>query len=243
MRQAHILLRKESVRLENWTGSFRSHSSANRLSGKPKLMKTLFSLLLTFVMATPALAQGRVRLVNDSLHLVYWSELQYEHPSLAGHVYLAGQSPPLTIELWAGTSSTVLSLQATTDFSGQAGAAGTWPGMNVTLPTAAGPTFFQIEIYDTAAGSYAVASTTSGHIFGTSGLFAANSSSTIAYNSLVNHNSPANSTWADGTWNLDSDVLPGARGAVQLFWTPEPSISALTGLGAAMLLLSRRIRR
>ena len=206
-------------------------------------MKMVFSLFLTLARTATALAQGKVRLVNDSLHLVYWSPYQDEHPSLAGHVYLASQSPRLAIELWAGTASTALSLMATTDFAGQTGY-GTWAGMNVMLPMAAGATFFDIYIYEAAAGSYWNASTSPGpHIFGTSGLFTAVSSSTVVYSSLVNHSSPANSTWADGTWNLDSEVFPGARGGLQLFWTPEPSISALTGLGAAMLLLRRRIRR
>jgi hypothetical protein len=52
--------------------------------------------------------------------------------------------------------------------------------MNVTLPTAAGPTFFTIDII---GGN----GTPGSHYFATSGVFTTVSSSTIAYNSLVNH--------------------------------------------------------
>jgi uncharacterized protein (TIGR03382 family) len=199
-------------------------------------MKILFSLLLTFAMATPVLAQGKVRLVNDSLHLVYFNPntafLLPGDAALAGQAYALGSSSQtLRIELWAGTASASLSLVATTDFAGQAGALGTWGGMNVTLPTAAGATFFQINIIGvTGPGPY---------YFGTSGLFTTVSSSTIAYNSLVNHNSPANSTWANGTWNLDS-LSPGFRGAIELSVFPEPSTFALGSLGFALLLARRR---
>jgi hypothetical protein len=209
-------------------------------------MKILFSLLLTFAMATPALAQGKVRLVNDSLHLVYFNPnpamvLPGDEP-LAGQPYAFGDSQTLRIELWSGTASGSLSLVATTGFAGQAGALGTWAGLNVTLPTPAGPTFFQIDIYDAAASSYQVASSTYGHYFLNSGIFTAVASGTIAYNSLVNHNSPALSTWADGTFNMDFLSL-GFRGALVLSYVPEPSVFPLAGLGFALLLVRRRAER
>ena len=200
-------------------------------------MKIFFSLLLTFGMATPALAQGKVRLVNDSLHLVYWEP---GGPGGGQPYFVGDRGITLVIELWAGTSSTALGLVATTGFGGQAGAAGTWAGLNVTLPTAAGPTFFDIYIYDAAAGNYWGTMTNfPPRYHGTSGLFTTVSSGTIAYNSLVNHNSPASSTWANGTWNLDS-VSPGFRGAIELTITPEPSNFALACLGFALLVLRRR---
>jgi hypothetical protein len=211
-------------------------------------MKMLFSLLFSLAIATPALAQGKIRLVNDSLHLVYFSlnNLLPGDQALAGQAYALGDSSQtLRIELWAGTASGSLSLVATTDFAGQAGAIGTWGGMNVTLPTGfpgGGVTFFTIDIYDAAAGSYLVASTTPGHYSGTSGEFTTVASSTIAYNSLVNHNSPANSTWANGTWNLDT-LSPGFRGAIMLSVVgPEPSTLALGCLGFALLLARRRFQ-
>jgi hypothetical protein len=195
-----------------------------------------FSLLLTFGVATPALAQGRVRLVNDSLHLVYFAP-SWGGPD-AGLAYQLGMGgETLTIELWSGTSSASLSRVAVTDFTGQT-SPGTWAGMNVILPTAPGPTFCQVDIYDAAAGSYLIASTTPGHMSTTSGLFTMMASGTIAYSSIVNHNSPANSTWADGTYNMDY-LSPGFRGAL-VFEGPEPSTFGLGCLGLAMLLLRRR---
>jgi hypothetical protein len=93
-------------------------------------VKIFFSLLLTLGMTTPALAQGKVRLVNDSLHLVYFTTLPGcllpGDEGLAGQAYVLGEGQEaLRIELWAGTASTSLSLVATTDFAGQAGAEGT----------------------------------------------------------------------------------------------------------------------
>ena len=189
-------------------------------------MKTFFSLLLTLGMATPALAQGKVNFQNNSLHLVYWDPTF--PTSLAGQPYVLGDAGvTLTIELWAGTSSTSLSLQATTDFHNQS-SPGTWVGRTVAMPTvAAGANFFDIRIYDQQLG-----------VGGDSGIFTANSSGGTAYYSLVQHTSPAFSTWADGTWNLDS-VSPGFRGAI-LLTGPEPSTFALSGLALIVLLLRRR---
>lgn len=169
------------------------------------------AILLTAISAVAAFGQGKVRLVNNSLHLVYWPPGW--SGTNAGIAYVAGQGGvALTVELWSGTSSTSLSRVAVTDFTAQA-SPGTWNGMNVTLPTAPGLTYFQINIYDIGAGYY----------LASSGVFTAVASGTIAYNSLVNHNSPANSTWADGTYNLDS-LSPGFRGALAL-WGCEFCVS------------------
>jgi hypothetical protein len=188
-------------------------------------MKIFFSLLLTLGMATPARAQGKVNFQNNSLHLVYWD------PSIgtayAGHAYTLGDGGYVfTIELWAGTSPTSLSLQATTDFSGQT-SPGTWRSSNVVMPSVgAGLDFFDITIQDT----YHVADCQSG-------IFIAQASGGTAYYSLVQHNTPGNSTWADGMYNLDS-ISPGFRGAIM--FGPEPSSFALACLGCALLLLRRR---
>jgi hypothetical protein len=198
-------------------------------------MKIFFSLLLTLGMATPALAQGKVNFQNNSLHLVYWGPGELG----SGRAYVLGDGTAvLTIELWAGTSSTALSLQATTDFSGQS-SPGTWIGRTLVMPTVpAGLTYFDIYIYDVTAGSFWNAELLA-RVHGTSGLFTAVASGGTAYYSLVQHNSPALSTWADGTWNLDS-VSPGFRGAIELVTLPEPSSCALACLGCALLLLRRR---
>jgi hypothetical protein len=184
-------------------------------------MKTAFALILLLVTATIALPQGKIRLINDSLHLVYWStdvsQLNASDAALAGEAYVYEQGGQfLTLELWAGSSASLLSSVSTTDFIGQAGAAGEFSGSHVTLPFPGGtPTFFQIYIYDSAADSYAAASSTLGHYFGQTPVFTTVPSDSTAYNGINNHNPPANSTWADGTYNMDF-FSPGFRGAIML---------------------------
>jgi hypothetical protein len=190
-------------------------------------MKKLLLTVTLSLACVAAFAQGKVNFQNNSLHLVYWD------PSMgtayAGHAYLVGDGGyQLSIELWAGTSSTSLSLQGTTDFVNQS-SAGTWVGRTLQMPSvAAGANFFEILIHDT----------TNPNLHGDSGIFSANSSGGTAYFSLVQHISPAFSTWADGTYNLDA-VLPGARGAIMLT-VPEPSTIALAGLAGAALMIFRR---
>jgi hypothetical protein len=189
-------------------------------------MKTLCSLLLAFASIMPAHGQGKVNFQNNSLHLVFW--VPGSGTTNAGRPYLFGDGGvSLAIELWAGTSSTSLSLQATTDFAGQS-SPGTWVGRTVQMPSVpAGLDFFDIVIKDVGGG----------FIYASSGLFTAMASGGAAYYSLVQHISPAFSTWADGTYNLDS-FMPGARGAIML--GPEPSTFALGCLGLTLLLLRRR---
>jgi hypothetical protein len=95
------------------------------------------------------------------------------------------------------------------------------------MPTVGvGIDFFDIRIHD----AYYVVS-------GDSGLFTAQASGGTAYYSLVQHTTPGNSTWADGTYNLDS-LSPGFRGAIT--FSPEPSSFALACLGCVVLLMRRR---
>jgi hypothetical protein len=207
-------------------------------------MKMLLSLLFSLAMATPALAQGKIRLVNDSLHLVYWDPSgAWNPPGYSGQVYTNGAAGlGLAIELWAGTSSTALTLVGSTSFAGQV-TPGTWTGMNILLPNgfpAGALTYFRVEIYDQAAGSFEHARF-SYYVYGASPIFTA-LPGVAAYNSIASHiPSPgATSTWADGTYNLDGDVFPGARGAIMLTSGPEPSTFAFGCLGFALLLLRRR---
>src|SRR5262245_61600540 len=100
-------------------------------------MKKLLLTVTLCLACAAAFAQGKVRLVNDSLHLVYFDP-GANGGTNAGQAYLLGLGgQQLRIELWSGTASGSLSLVATTDFAQQA-SPGTWAGMNVTLPTAAG---------------------------------------------------------------------------------------------------------
>jgi hypothetical protein len=212
-------------------------------------MKKLLLTVTLCLACAAAFAQGKVRLVNDSLHMVYFTTdtSRLIDSALAGQAYvLGGGAQTLTVELWAGTASTSLALMGNTSFTGQ-GTPGTFPGANITLPTgfpAQVVTFFDIYIYDTAGGSYSNSAASLNHYYGTSGLFTALPGSS-SYLALISHNPAPNaaSTWADGTWNLDT-VLPGARGAISLSANviPEPTTIALAGLGAAALVIFRRRR-
>lgn len=184
-------------------------------------LRNLIVLLVLSAAPSLGLAQGKIRFVTDSLHLVYWSpnrsQLDASDEQLTGQAYQTGQgSQPLTIELWAGTSSDVLTPVATNSFAGQT-APGTFPGMGVVLPIGfpwGTPAFFQVLVYDADAGSFSAASTTLGHYFGQTPVFQVTPGST-SYSSIVSHVSPAFSTWADGTFNLDY-LSPGSRGAIML---------------------------
>jgi len=199
-------------------------------------MKKLLLTVTLSLACVAAFAQGKVNFINDSLHLVYWDPSS--GGTNAGAAYVLGDGGhQLTIELWAGTSSTSLSLQFTTDFTGQS-AVGRWVGRTLQMPSVpAGTDFFNIEIYDITGGSYSN-SVSLGLTHGSSGLFTASANGGTAYYSLVQHISPGNSTWADGSFNMDS-LSPGYRGAIMLT-VPEPSTIALAGLGAAALIIFRR---
>lgn len=182
-------------------------------------MRMFFSLLLPLAMGASVLAQpGRVSLINDSLHLVFWDpncdDIAYFLP--AGHAYMFNATgwPTLRIELWAGTTSNSLSNVANTTFVGQT-TPGTWPGTHVTLPFPGNvAAYFQINIYDQQAGSWLQA-IDGGYPHGQTPMFTA-IPGTFIYNSLAQHTYPAYSTWPDGTYPLDIDVGPGARGSVML---------------------------
>ena len=184
-------------------------------------LRNLVFLFVLLATTSLGLAQGKIRFVTDSLHLVYWSpdvrQLDASDDGLAGQAYQTGQGgQTLTIELWAGTASDVLTSAATNSFAGQVDP-GTFPGMGVVLPIGipwGRPAFFQVLIYDAAAGSFSAASTTLGHYFAQTPVFQVTPGS-IGYSSIVSHVSPAFSTWADGTFNLDN-VAPGSRGAIML---------------------------
>jgi len=209
-----------------------------------------------------AFAQGKVRFVNDSVHLLYFTtDAQKLDSADAG---LAGQALPsngngslgahsIIVDLFAGTSSSSLSRVSTTSFS-SGGTAGTFVGANVSMTpggtgfngTAAVPSgtdFFQVLAYDSAAGSYAAALAGNGFYYGSSPIFTTVAGSGTPYNSIASPSTPAFSTWAAGTSDQSAATgLAGARGAIQiqLNLVPEPSTIALAGLSAAALAIFRR---
>lgn len=201
------------------------------------MKKTLLTLALVVACAAGAYAQGKVTFVNDSLHRYYMGTTLPADSALAGLRTPANGLLPsgitLRADLYAGTSSSSLSFISSTTMS--ALSPGSQNTLNVVLPNgfAGGvPAFFQVQIRDQAFATAALSLTYAGF----SEIFQVTPSAS-ASSSIVNHLTPAFSTWADGTV-----VIPGVTGfgAIAVNAVPEPSTIALAGLGAASLLLFRR---
>lgn len=208
-------------------------------------MKKLVLTLTATLACVAAFAQGKLTFVNDSVHLIY-----YDVGALAGDAVgsatassgLTAAGDVLKVDLFYGTASDSLSLLKTTTVSGNTGTPGTFASTPITGLTSGGLYYFQVQVYDsTLASSYALAKGMTGAYYGASMIFTANASTSITATSIVNHNSPANSTWANGTFQV-SGSLPGALGAIPLEVNavPEPTSLALAGLGAAAMLIFRR---
>lgn len=210
------------------------------------MKKTLVTITATLV-CLGALAQGRVNFNNDSLHLVYYttdsSGLAPGDAGLAGRGPYSTNSPAgatLFADLYSGTAANSLALVKSTTFTGSF-AEGRWTAAATTLPSgqpAGGTTFFQVQVYD-SRDTNAPSAQANGHYFGTSPVFTAVPGSTTFVNLYQHAPGAAQSTWPDGTFNMDV-VAAGARGAIELRVIPEPASLALCGLGAAALLIFRR---
>lgn len=196
-------------------------------------MKKTLAILATCAIAAGAFAQGKVTFGNDANHLIVVSG------NLAGtgkNTALQGLAAPqigtasdvmssLTAQLWGGTSAGTLALQSTLNPAGLAGLAdGRLANATVVLSGIAGGAtgFFQILIFETAAGNYTAASTGLGRWFastpvfsGTAGGFAPTPLTSMA-------------GWTAGPITLGANPVP------------EPSTFVLAGLGIASLLLFRR---
>lgn len=198
-------------------------------------MKKIIATLALTAMCVGAFAQGKVTFVNDAAHNYYFG-----NAVLAADAALAGQLTPITplasgvslrADLYAGTTSGSLALISTTTLS--TASPGRQNTLNVTLPsglpggTAA---FFQVQIRDVNFATAAL-SQAGGSYYGFSSIFTTVPSSTIAFNSIVNHGGTALSTWADA---------PTAPGAIQIQVAPEPTSMALAGIGAAAMVIFRR---
>jgi hypothetical protein len=200
-------------------------------------MKKLSLTFFIAVSSIAAFAQGKVLFVNDSLHAYYIGDYTYAaDAALHGQPVLVDGILPsgihLMVDLYAGISSSTLSLITTTTFSSVA--PGRQDPVLVTLPNIPSdvPAFFQVQIRDSAFGSASLAMFGSGY-FGFSETFTVIPSHTIAYNSLVN---PLFSTWTDGTYNLGTSGF----GAIAVSLVPEPGTLSLISLGFATWFVSMR---
>jgi hypothetical protein len=211
-------------------------------------MKKLLVTLTATLICVGAFAQGKVQFANDSLHLIYYSTdaggLRPGDSALAGKGVFGGAMPggvTLVADLYVGSNSTSLVFAKSTTFS--AVTKGRIVNANVDLPApfaANIPWTFQVQVRDSAFATAAAAEAGASY-FGYSPFFTTVGNLGPAFNSIVNPNAPALSTWAAGTLDLSTESgLSGARGALSVQVIPEPASLALAGIGAAALLIFRR---
>jgi hypothetical protein len=193
-------------------------------------MKRLI-ILLVVLTTSLGFSQGKVRLQNDSLHLLYFDPDPLN--LLPADQGLAGSALPsngtgsfalgvkINLDLWVGTSSSSLSKLGTASITSGA-LPGTVIGTNITMQTG-GNFYFQLEAYDATGG-------TSYH--GESAIFTCNANTGVAYYNITQLTTPASSTWAIGSYDLSSQAA-GDRGAIMITLAPEPSGFGLLALGAA----------
>lgn len=214
-------------------------------------MKKLILTLTASLACVAAFAQGKLQFATDSLHLVYYDPSSGQANSggtnIAGTAVSSANMPngvTLVADLYGGTSSTALSLVSTTVFGT---VAGRWTGANTTFTSPALPAgtaaFFQIQIRDNAhaTATLAQADVLNGY-YAFSDIFSAVPQPS-SFNPIYQATSPVFSTWAAGTYNLDS-VATGFRGAIDVHTPiiPEPSSFALAGIGLAAVTILRRRR-
>ena len=192
-------------------------------------MKTRYLYLLTLLAPFAAMAQGKITFGNNSERLYVMPGL-----CLPADVGLANQPIPLgsfpsgvtlVAGLYAGTSSTSLTLQSSTILL--TGTGMVTPGIQALRPTILSvpggvPQWFQVAIWDSAFPS----PYDSTSYFGFSPLFQSVPGTSLAYPLLYQTSAPVNSTWAPGN--------------IVLGWIPEPSSSALLLLCVLVLHLTAR---
>ena len=108
--------------------------------------------------------------------------------------------------------------------------------MNLHLPAgfpSGGTAYLQVQIHESEDAS-AAASAPLGHYFGLSSVFNLVPNSGIVFSPLTHPGPPVYSTWADGTFPLDS-VASGAEGSIEVLAVPEPATLGLAGLGLAAM--------
>ena len=196
-------------------------------------MKTFFlKFTLTTVIAITSgstFGQGKISFGNDSLHLVYFNSfLKAPDMGLAGQLVTSAPMPSgatFLVDLYGGANASSMALQTTVTFSTTPGRFGP---LNFTSPNLLGGQVATMQVQIRESGFVtADLALIGGGYGGFSQIFTMVPSSTIAFNSIVNHGGTALSTWADGDFYFP--VL-----------APEPSTLSLVGFGVATLLIYRR---
>ena len=202
-------------------------------------MKKLLITATVTLACVAAFAQGKITSVNDSAHVVYMTTspggLLPTDAASAGLAAPTAITATLSVDLWAGTSSSSLQKMSTTSFGA---IPGRWTSQSIsTIPfTTLG--FFQVQVYSTLAGSEAQAAAGSLWYYGVSDIFTVVPGTGASYNSIVATGTPASSTWAQGSYHIPAS---NNLGAIMLQANvPEPTTIALAGLGIASLMIFRR---
>jgi len=213
------------------------------------MKKLLITTALVVAVATGALAQGKVSVVNDSTRAITYStdtaSLMEADVAKAG-LKVANNSA-FRVQLWYNTGATgapaaessLVAYNSTWVLSNTAFPAGQWSAQSVTLSganlapiavTAGSQGTFEIRAWSAASTSWADAllafAAGTGYI-GKTAVFTCTTGSSLSPTAL---NNIASSTWAAGPVYMTTTVVP------------EPSSMALAGLGAAALLIFRRRR-
>lgn len=190
------------------------------------MKKTILTLALVAATAA-AFAQGKVQMANNGA-----TAITFDANPLTQDAALANQGVPTTgplpsgitlvCGLYAGTSSTSLSLYTTVVINPAAGT-GQAPGVisptRATLPWGAVLTFMEVKVWNNAFADYDAAS---GSYRGSTAMFTMTPGTSIAYPNTYN---------GGGTTYAQVPLIVSV---------PEPSTFALAGLGAAALMIFRR---
>ncbi len=186
--------------------------------GRKRIMNIIKTTLLAIPLTAMCLgicAQGKINILNDANHLVYWNN---------GSLVTAADGLRIDLYGYVGTGAGSLALLTSTP-------------MNSSIPGVFGPynwnspfpggvaSTFQVRVFIPAHGIY----------WGQSSVFTMQPGGSIAYNSLFNPGGTTLSTWATGT-----QPVAGGFGAVLVDPLPEPSNLVLAGFGAVSLLMFRR---
>lgn len=208
-------------------------------------MKKLSLTFCIVALNIAAFAQGKISFMNDSLHLYYLdpvpSNLRPADAALAGQLVPVNGILPsgstLLIDLYGGTSANNLALITTTTFSSTSPGYQNPTGVTLAAIPGGAAAFFQVLIRDSVIPGGLPPWNFGSFYFSFSEIFTVVPSSSINYNSIVNHGGTAQSTWADGTYDLG----PAGFGAVMFpTYIPEPCALSLISLGVAACLAARK---
>ena len=116
-------------------------------------MRTMFLMFILSLASVVTFAQGKIGFQNDSLHLAFYGYTDGPDAGLQGQAIDSAHMPiglTMVAGLYAGTSSSLLSLISTTTFGA---VPGKWNATSVTIPGAPGGStvFVAVQIRNQSA--------------------------------------------------------------------------------------------